>query len=65
MQFKEIKTDAKRVIITRALLADGYNYYLSLYTNLYGCEILNGSYKQTNSILSAKEAIKQAKQLIQ
>jgi hypothetical protein len=64
---KEIsnKSKSKIVIITRTKLSDGYNYYLMLLTlNPSKKYVIDGRYKQKNSILSEASAIKEAKSLL-
>ena len=64
---KEIsnKSKSKIVIITRTKLSDGYNYYLMLLTlNSSKKYVIDGRYKQKNSILSEASAIKEAKSLL-
>jgi hypothetical protein len=64
---KEIsnKSKSKIVIITRTKLSDGYNYYLMLLTlNSSKKYVIDGRYKQKNSILSEVSAIKEAKSIL-
>ena len=55
----------KKVIITRNKLSDGYNYYLNVMCiNAYNHTIINGGYKQIESIFSKREAIEIAESLL-
>ena len=55
----------KKVTITRTKLSDGYNYYLNVTSlNAYNHTIINGSYKQIESIFSKRKAIEIANSLL-
>ncbi len=54
-----------RVLINRTLLADGYNYYLSLFIKGYdNFFYINDNYQQKESILSEKAARIEANRLL-
>lgn len=66
MYSKEFSNGNKKAIINRSLLADGFNYYVSLfiYSSLFKQWFWIDSYQQGKTILSEKEAIKKAKTAI-
>lgn len=56
----------KCVTINRELYTDGYNYYLSLLILNTDCNVyfINDGYKQIDTILSYKEALQTANNLL-
>jgi len=62
----EVKTDSKKVIISRTKLSDGYNYYLMLlrYSSVWKDWYIVTDFNQGGTIVSKKEAIKRAKAAI-
>jgi hypothetical protein len=56
----------KKVIITRTLLSDGYNYYLMLvnYNEYLKQWFINDNYRQIVEIKSKREAIEKAEDLL-
>jgi hypothetical protein len=56
----------RKVLISRTLFSDGYNYYMTVfaYNKYLNFWFINENYKQSDTILSFKKAIDKAKKII-
>lgn len=55
--YKQYEKNGNKVVITRSKNVNGYDYYLTVLTFLFGRWVISSNFRQTKSITSSKEAV--------